>query len=326
VRVLVTGAAGYIGSVVTEHLVEQGYDVLAMDDLSHGHRQAVHPKATFVKLDLIDRGGLDELLGNWKPEAVFHLAAEALIDESTRDPGRFYRTNVTGGLNLLDAMVKASVKQIVFSSTAAVYGEPREIPIPEEAALNPVNSYGESKLVFERALGWYRRAHDIRHISLRYFNACGASGRYGEARHKETHIIPVLFNVALGQQKEFRLFGSDYDTVDGTCIRDYIHVSDIARAHILALDRIDEIKGRAYNLGNANGFSNMQVVQAVCQVTGHEIPVIPDHRRPGDPARLVASSERIRAELGWRPESSDLISMIKTAWDWRLKHPRGYEQ
>jgi UDP-glucose 4-epimerase len=324
-KILVTGAAGFIGSVVTQRLVEQGHDVTAMDNLCHGHRQAVHPKATFVNLDLLDRPGLDALLESAKVDAVVHLAAEALIDESIRNPGRFYRANVIGGINLLDAMAKASVKRIVFSSTAAVYGEPREVPVREDAVLEPVNSYGESKLAFERALAWYGRAHDLRHISFRYFNACGATDMFGEARQQETHIIPLLFEVAMGKRKEFRLFGTNYDTPDGTCVRDYVHASDIAAAHILALAKIDAVKARAFNLGNGNGFSNKQVIQAVQEVTGCKIPTVADPPRPGDPARLVASSARAREELSWSPQYAELTSMVKSAWDWRMKHPGGYE-
>jgi UDP-glucose 4-epimerase len=325
-RILVTGAAGYIGSVVTEQLVEQGDEVLALDNLRHGHAAAVHPHAQFIQGDLLDDRWLKQLLLEHPVDAVVHLAAEALIDESVRNPGRFFRANVCGGLNLLEAMVHADVKRIVFSSTAAVYGEPDSVPIREDAPHRPVNSYGESKLAFERMLAWYRRAYGLAHISLRYFNACGATQRYGEYHVPETHLLPVLFEVALGQREAFRLYGTDYDTPDGTCIRDYIHVADIARAHVLALKQIDHIGARVYNLGNGTGYSNREVVATVCRVTGRELPVVPAERRPGDPARLVASAERIGHELGWEPRYPELATMVETAWAWRRRHPRGYEQ
>lgn len=254
---------------------------------------------------------------------MVHLAAEALIDESLRDPGRFFRVNVCGGLNLLEAMAAADVQRIVFSSTAAVYGEPESVPI-EDAPCVPVNSYGESKLAFERMLEWYRKAYGLKYISLRYFNACGATARCGEFHVPETHLIPLLLEVALGQREAMQLYGTDYDTSDGICIRDYIHVADIAQAHMLALAEIDRIGARVYNLGNETGYSNQDVIETVRRVTGREISVVPAARCPGDPARLVASSERINQGLGWEPRYPDLTSMVKTVWAWRLKHSRGY--
>ena len=323
-RILVTGAAGYIGSVVTEQLVKQGHRVIALDNLQNGFRAAVHPDAMFVPGDLLDAEWIRMFLKSYPVDAVVHLAAEALVDVSMRDPGRFFRANITAGINLLEAMVQAGVLRIVFSSTAAVYGEPESIPLTEDCGRSPVNSYGESKLAFERILGWYRKAYGLKYIALRYFNACGATEQYGEAHTPETHIIPLLFEVALGQREAFHLYGSDYDTPDGSCLRDYIHVVDIAHAHRLALEKMDEIGARAYNMGNQTGFSNKQVIQAVRRITGHPIPVVPAARRPGDPARLVASSERIRQELGWKPRYPDLLPMVQTAWAWRAKHPNGY--
>jgi len=323
--ILVTGAAGYIGSVVTEQLVEQGHQVIALDNLRNGHRAAVHPAAAFAQLDLLDADALTAFLRENPVDAVVHLAAEALIDVSMRDPGLFFRVNVVGGLNLLDAMIAAGVKRMVFSSTAAVYGEPENIPITEEARHLPVNPYGESKLAFEQILAWYRTAHDLKYVTLRYFNACGATERFGECHVPETHIIPILFEVALGQREQFNLYGTDYDTPDGTCIRDYIHVWDIANAHVLALGQLDRLGARVFNMGNGAGYSNSQVVETVRRVTGKNIPVVPSSRRPGDPARLVASSEHIRSELGWTPRYPDLTTMVETAWRWRQKHPRGYE-
>jgi UDP-glucose 4-epimerase len=324
-RILVTGAAGYIGSVVTEQLVEQGHQVFALDNLVNGHRAAVHPSATFAQVDLLDADGLVTLLRKHPVDAVVHLAAEALIDVSMRDPGLFFRVNVVGGLNLLDAMIAAGVQRMVFSSTAAVYGEPENIPITEEARHLPVNPYGESKLAFEKILAWYRTAHDLKYVTLRYFNACGATERFGEYHIPETHIIPILFEVALGQREQFNLYGTDYDTPDGTCVRDYIHVWDIANAHVLALGQLDRLGARVFNMGNGAGYSNSLVVETVRRVTGKNIPVVPSSRRPGDPARLVASSEHIRSELGWVPRYPDLTTMVETAWRWRQKHPRGYE-
>jgi UDP-glucose 4-epimerase len=324
-KILVTGAAGYIGSIVTEQLIEQGYQVIALDNLVNGHRAAVHPGAQFVQIDLLNYDGLATLLKADSVDAVVHLAAEALIDISMRDPGLFYRVNVVGGLNLLEAMVGAGVKRIIFSSTAATYGEPESIPITENAGQKPVNSYGESKLAFERMLEWYHKAHGLRHVSLRYFNACGATERFGECHVPETHIIPILFEVALGQRDAFQLYGTDYATPDGTCVRDYIHVADIAQAHVLALAKVDSLETRAYNMGNTQGYSNRQVIETAERVIGRKIPWVPANRRAGDPARLIASSERIRHELGWQPRYPDLATMIETAWVWRMKHPSGYE-
>ncbi|MEW5718446.1 MAG: UDP-glucose 4-epimerase GalE, partial [Chloroflexota bacterium] len=323
-KILVTGAAGYIGSVVTDQLIEQGHQVLALDNLKHGHRAAVHPAAAFTQLELLDADALTMFLRANPVNAVVHLAAEALVDVSMRDPGLFYRVNVVGGLNLLDAMVAANVKRIVFSSTAAVYGEPVSLPITEDSRQMPVNPYGESKRAFERILERFQMAHGINFVALRYFNACGATERCGEFHVPETHILPILFEVVLGQRQQFNLYGADYDTPDGTCIRDYIHVWDIANAHVLALAQLDRLQARVFNMGNGAGYSNQQVIEAVQRVTGKEIPYIHAPRRPGDPARLVASSERIRSELGWTPRYPELTTMVETAWQWRQKHPKGY--
>jgi UDP-glucose 4-epimerase len=319
-NILVTGAAGYIGSVVSERLIEAGHAVTAFDNLQHGHREAVHPSARLVVGDLLDRDLVIRELADGGYDAVVHLAAEALIDESVRDPGRFFRANVTGGLNLLDAMAAAGVRRLVFSSTAAVYGEPDAIPIRETAPLEPVNAYGESKLAFERALPWYRRAHGLCHVSLRYFNACGATEHCGERHQPETHLIPIVMEVALGVREAIHLFGSDYDTPDGSCIRDYVHVSDIADAHVRCLESIDTIGADAFNIGNGNGYSNRQVIDAVQRVTGRPIAVVNAPRRPGDPARLVASADRIGERINWQPAITDLASMIESAWIWTVRH------
>ncbi len=317
-NILVTGAAGYIGSVVTERLLEQGHSVVALDSLRHGHRSAVHPHARFVEGDLLDREWLHDEVRRAEVDAVVHLAAEALIDVSVRDPGLFFRVNVTGGLNLLDAMVAAGVRRIIFSSTAAVYGEPATIPIREDVPLQPVNAYGESKLAFERAMACYNRAHGLRHISLRYFNACGATARCGELHVPETHLIPILLDVASGTRDAVHLFGTDYDTPDGTCIRDYVHVRDIADAHVLCLDHIDAIEPTAFNLGNGTGYSNREVIAAVERITKSPVRVITAPRRPGDPSRLVASAERIGRAIGWKPGIPGLDAMIESAWAWRM--------
>jgi UDP-glucose 4-epimerase len=315
-NILVTGAAGYIGSVVSERLIEHGHTVVALDNLRHGHRDAVHPAARFVQGDLLDREWLHHEVRQAKVDAVVHLAAEALIDESIRNPGLFFRVNVTGGLNLLDAMAAAGVSRMIFSSTAAVYGEPESIPIREDATLRPVNSYGESKLAFERAMAWYERAYGLRHVSLRYFNACGATERCGELHLPETHLIPILLDAALGRRQSMQLFGTDYDTPDGTCIRDYVHVRDIADAHLLCLAHIDEIPSQAFNLGNGAGYSNREVIEAAKRITGSSFCVLESPRRPGDPARLVASADRISSVLGWKPGAPALEAMIESAWAW----------
>ena len=322
--VLVSGAAGYIGSVVAERLLEHGHAVAVIDDLSQGHRTAVPANARFFEGDLRDRGRLAEVMFAVRPDAVVHLAAEALVGESVTEPAKFFEVNVSGGLNLLDAMRAAGVRRLVFSSTAAVYGEPEEIPIREDTPLRPVNAYGASKLAFEQVLPWYASAYGLRHVSLRYFNACGATAEHGEHHVPETHLIAILLEVALRLRDEIRIFGSDYDTPDGTCIRDYVHVGDIADAHLLALDCIDRIESGAFNLGNGTGFSNREVIEAVRRVTGHAIPAVDAPRRAGDPARLVASPARACEVLGWSPRYPTLDGMVATAWAWRKDRPQPY--
>jgi UDP-glucose 4-epimerase len=324
-RILVTGGAGYIGSVVTEELIKNGHRVTVFDNLEKGHRDQVAPEAEFVEGDLRRDGRrLEELFRQNEIEAVIHLAAYSLVGESVLAPAKYYQNNVVAGLNLLDAMNAAGVKKIVFSSTAAVYGEPEKQPIVETDALAPTNPYGETKLAFEHALKWYERAYGLRYASLRYFNAAGASERCGERHEPETHLIPLVLQAAVGKIPHVEIFGDDYPTRDGTCIRDYIHVIDLARAHILALDILDE-RSAVYNLGcGGAGYTVREVIDAAREVTGLEIPFQIGQRRAGDPAILIAASDRIKSELGWKPEFQDLRVIVESAWKWmkdRLKDP-----
>lgn len=323
-NVLVTGGAGYIGSVVVEELLASGHAVVALDNLSKGHRAAVAPAADFVRADLHDRPYLREVLERAEIDAVVHMAADSLVGESVKDPGKYYGTNVIAGLGLLDAMVDAGVQRLVFSSTAAVYGEPESQPIDESAPTRPTNPYGETKLAFERALAWYESAHGLRHACLRYFNAAGASERCGEDHDPETHLIPLVLQAAIGRIAHVTVFGEDYPTPDGTCIRDYVHVRDLARAHVLALGALNR-SSCVYNLGcGGAGYSVREVIEAATRVTGRAIPVQVGSRRPGDPAVLVASSARIRRELDWRPAHGELGEILESAWSWMRDHPGGY--
>jgi UDP-glucose 4-epimerase len=324
VRILVSGGAGYIGSVVVEHLVEAGHEAIVIDNLSQGHRDAVHPAALLLKADLLDEAAVEDAFARFRPvDAVMHFAARSLVGESMREPRLYLRDNLAAGVNLIDAAARHGVQRFVLSSTANLYGSVERMPIGEDAPIEPGSVYGESKLMLERALGWYERIHGLRFAALRYFNAAGATERCGEFHRPETHIIPKLFEVALGQAPEFTLFGDDYPTPDGTCIRDYIHVSDLAVAHVLALDAIAD-GSRVYNLGSGAGFSNLEVVAAVRRVTGHAIPLRVGPRRPGDPPALVASPARIQAELGWKAQHSSLETIVASAWEWRRRHPAGW--
>ncbi len=324
-NILVIGAAGYIGSIVTEQLIKEGNFVIALDNLKQGHRKAVAPEAVFVQADLDNLGKLDDVFHRYPVEAVMHLAAESLVEHSMTDPGRFFRNNVIYSINLLDTMLKHKVYRLVFSSTGAVYGKPEKLPIEEDDPKRPVNAYGESKLMLERILHWYGYAYGLKSVSLRYFNAAGASERFGEDHNPETHLIPNVLKVALGQLNEISIFGTDYPTEDGSCIRDYIHVLDIAKAHILSLMRLDKSNGdEVYNLGNGKGYSVIEVIETARKVTHNRIPVVIHPRRPGDPTVLVASSELAKSRLGWQPEFPDLESIIKSAWQWQKKHPHGY--
>jgi UDP-glucose 4-epimerase len=331
-KVLVTGGAGYIGSVVTEELVKDGHEVVVYDSLYKGHRQAVVEGAAFVQADLADAATLREALSRYGIEAVIHMAADSLVGESCEHPARYYRNNVVNGLALLDAMREANIGRIVFSSTAATYGQPERQPIEETAANKPTNPYGQSKLAFEQAMRWYQEAYDLRFASLRYFNAAGASENCGEHHELETHLIPIALQVAAGTRAFVEVYGDDYPTPDGTCVRDYIHVIDLARAHILALKAIDdpstgEKAARIYNLGcGGDGYSVNQVLETAREVTGKEIPSRVGPRRAGDPAVLIASSEKMKRELGWKPEFQDLRVIVGSAWRWMQTHPNGYSE
>ena len=323
-RVLVTGGAGYIGSVVSEQLVNDGHEVVVFDNLVKGHREAIVAGADFVNGDLLDADGLRQTFKDNETEAVIHMAAYSLVGESVQAPAKYYHNNVVAGLVLLDAMRESGVTKIVFSSTAATYGEPEAQPIFESAPTNPTNPYGESKLAFERAMHWYERAYGLRYASLRYFNAAGASEECGEDHDPESHIIPITLQAAAGKRTHVEIYGDDYPTADGTCIRDYIHVIDLARAHILALGVLNE-RSVIYNLGcGGDGYSVREVIETARRVTGKDIPVRMGPRRAGDPAVLIASSEKIKSELGWRPQFQDLGLIIESAWKWMLEHPDGY--
>lgn len=315
-RVLVTGGAGYIGSVVVEELLGDGHDVVVYDNLVKGHREAVATDAEFVHGDLLDTALLSATLTEADVDAVIHMAAYSLVGESVEQPAKYYQNNVIAGLSLLDAMREARVAKLVFSSTAATYGEPVKQPIEESDPTGPTNPYGESKLAFERALAWYEGAYGIRFCSLRYFNAAGASTRCGEDHDPETHLIPLVLQTALQQREFLQVHGDDYPTRDGTCVRDYIHVVDLARAHILALGMLGE-RSAIYNLGcGGDGYTVKEVIEVAREVTGKEIPFKVGPRRPGDPAVLIASSEKIKRELGWAPKYQDLKTIIKSAWEW----------
>jgi len=322
-RLLVTGGAGYIGSIVAQQLLEAGHEVVVLDNLSRGHRAAVPDGAGFVEADLLDPPALAAAVGEGFDGAL-HFAALSLVGESVARPELYWRNNVVGTLNLLDALRAASVGRLVFSSTAATYGEPERVPIEETAPTRPVNPYGASKLAVDQMIGDECRAHGLGAVSLRYFNVAGASGCLGEDHHPETHLIPNVLRAALGLQECVQIFGTDYATPDGTAVRDYIHIEDLATAHLLALDGALGGEHRIFNLGNGNGFSVREVIEAARAVTGLEIPVREAPRRPGDPPILVAASGKIRAELGWEPRKPALADMVGDAWAFAQAHPHGY--
>lgn len=314
-RILVTGGAGYIGGTVAQLLLDHGHDVVVYDNLCHGHRSMVPERAQFVEGDVADRAGLEKLL-HTGIDGVMHFAALIEAGESMKTPETFFRNNSASTLSLLEAMLATGVNRLVFSSTAAVYGEPESTPIREDATLKPTNAYGESKLLVERMIEWLNRIHGFRYASLRYFNVAGAIEGRGEAHEPESHLIPLILDVALGRRESIKIFGQDYPTKDGTCIRDYIHVQDLARAHLLAFNALQKRDRLIYNLGNGVGFTVREVIESARRVTGHPIPVVEEPRRAGDPAVLIASSEKIGKELGWSPEYSDLDRILATAWTW----------
>jgi UDP-glucose 4-epimerase len=324
-KILVTGGAGYIGSIVVEQLIEAGEAVVVFDNLYQGHRAAVHPAADFVQGDLADRAALDAVMQQHQPEAIMHFASHTLVGESMAQPFLYLGENVSNGLNLLQSAVEHGVRRFILSSTANLFDEPERIPIDEMERIVPGSPYGESKFILERMLYWLDRIHGFRYAALRYFNAAGASPERGEDHDPELHLIPIILQGALGQREKIKIFGDDYPTPDGTCVRDYIHVLDLAQAHILALRALDQ-GSRIYNLGNGQGFTVKEVIETAREVTGHPIPAEVGPRRPGDPAVLTASSDKIRRELGWQPRYPDLRAIIKSAWQWHQTHPRGYSE
>ena len=325
--VLVLGGAGYIGSHTVYALIEKGEDVVVIDNLETGHIEAVHPQARFYKGDIRDRAFVDDVLDKEKIDAVIHFAANSLVGESMTNPLKYYDNNVNGTKVLLQSMVAHGLNKIVFSSTAATYGEPESVPILETDKTEPTNTYGETKLAMEKMFKWTDIAHGMKYVSLRYFNACGAhvSGEIGEAHSPETHLIPLVLQVPLGQREAISIYGDDYPTSDGTCIRDYIHVADLAQAHILAVEYL--MKGNdsnIFNLGNGIGFTVKEVIDSARKVTGHPIPAVITPRRAGDPAKLIASSDKAKSVLGWNPQHADLEEIISSAWKWHSAHPNGF--
>jgi UDP-glucose 4-epimerase len=324
-RVLVTGGAGYIGSEAVAQLCDAGHEVVVLDDLSQGHRAAVDPRATFVDGDLADRAPLRRTFAAHQPEAVMHFASHTLVGESMEKPFLHLGDNVRNGLNLLECAAEQGTRRFILSSTANLFGLPERVPIDETARIDPGSPYGESKHILERMLRWMDDRFGMRYAALRYFNAAGAaSPDRGEDHDPETHLVPIVLQVALGQRERVTIHGDDYDTPDGTCVRDYVHVVDLADAHVRALHALDR-GSRTYNLGNGRGYSVREVIEVAREVTSHPIPAVVGPRRPGDPAVLVAGSDRIRAELGWAPRYGDLRSIVQSAWEWHRNHPHGYD-
>lgn len=327
--ILVCGGAGYIGSHAVRQLIDKGEEVIIVDNLETGHEDAIHPKAKFYKVDIRDEKSLNKVFEENKIDEVIHFAANSLVGESMTNPLKYFNNNVHGTEVLLKVMLAHDVNKIVFSSTAATYGEPKNIPILESDETNPTNAYGETKLCMEKMMKWADKAHGVKYISLRYFNVAGAhvSGEIGEDHNPETHLIPLILQVPLGKREFISIFGDDYETHDGTCIRDYIHVTDLADAHILAVHKLREgSESNIYNLGSGNGFTVKEMIEAARKVTEHEIPAKVCERRSGDPAKLVASSEKARRELGWNPKYENVEDMISSAWNWHKNHPNGFEK
>ncbi|TVR19969.1 MAG: UDP-glucose 4-epimerase GalE [Anaerolineaceae bacterium] len=324
--ILVTGGAGYIGSHVVQLLIEGGHEVVVFDNLYAGHRAAIHKAATFVQGDLMQPDDIDALFAAHQFDGIMHFASHIQVGESMTRPFKYLRDNVAGLLNLLQAATAHDVKRFILSSTAALFDDPARVPISEDEQLNPGSVYGETKYMAERLLRWMDEIYGLKYCALRYFNACGAhpDGHIGEDHDPETHLIPLTLKVALGQRDQISVFGDDYDTPDGTCIRDYVHVMDLAQAHILALEAIRDGQSRRYNLGSGRGFSVLEVIETCRAVTGHAIPAVMAERRAGDLPRLVADSTRIKSELGWSPQYDDLEAIVRTAWQWHSQHPDGY--
>lgn len=324
-NVLVTGGAGYIGSVVVEMLLQQGFPVIVVDSLVEGHRSAIPSEIPFFKVDIGDRDAVKKILIDHKIDAVIHMAGETLVSKSMTHPEDYFLVNVSKGLELLEAMREAGTKRIIFSSTAALFGNPEFIPISEKHPTNPINAYGRSKLMFEQMLQWYGSAHGLTYVCLRYFNAAGATAEHGEHHPVETHLIPIVLQTALGQRDHVDIYGTDYDTKDGTCVRDYIHVEDLANVHVGALRKMDEIGSQKLNLGNGEGYSVKEVIEAARGITGHPIPARESARRAGDPGTLVATSERTHTLIGVKFKYPDIKQIVQAAWDWHSKHPDGYQ-
>ncbi|MEZ5317445.1 MAG: UDP-glucose 4-epimerase GalE [Vicinamibacterales bacterium] len=322
---LVTGGAGYIGSIVAELACAAGHRVVVLDDLRAGNRGAIPAGCTFIEGGIGDPAALARAFAGGPVDAVVHLAAEAAIETSVTDPALYFRVNLADTLALLDAMHAHGVARLVFSSTAATYGEPRTVPIDEAHPQVPINAYGESKLMVERCLHWYHRAYGLRAVAFRYFNAAGATEARGEHRRHETHLLPLALDAAAGRRPPLNLYGTDYPTPDGTCIRDYVHVRDIATAHLRALDRLDDLGLAFFNLGSATGYSVREVIDTVARVIGRPVPWVAAGRRPGDPAVLVASADTARRVLDWQPDPGGLAGIVESAWTWRTRHPRGYD-
>ncbi|MGM9992915.1 MAG: UDP-glucose 4-epimerase GalE [Candidatus Bruticola sp.] len=323
--VLVTGGAGYIGSTVCDEILKTGRRVVVVDNFCHGHRAAVPKKCCVEECSIEETDRLSKIMRSYEVYAVMHFAAFIEVGESMRHPGAFFANNTMGALSVLRAMTAAGVKRLVFSSTAAVYGLPKQVPITEDQELQPTNAYGESKLMVERMLRWFEEIHSIKSARLRYFNAAGNTPERGEDHHPESHLIPLVLQAAMGQRPHISIFGTDYATPDGTCVRDYVHILDLAQAHILALEALESRGGLVYNVGSGQGFSVRQVIEAVRQVTKCSFEVKEEGRRPGDPDFLIASSEKIRRELGWKPKYDSIEEIVDSAWQWRRRHPHGYE-
>ena len=322
-KILVAGGAGYIGSACVEYLLDRGCEVVVFDSLETGHRDAVDKRAEFIEGDLAEREKIISTVAGGGFSGIMHFAAYSLVGESMENPGKYFRNNLGAGINLLDAAVKGGVESFVFSSTCATYGDPTQVPIPETEKQDPINPYGESKLMFEKALKWYNRVFGLKYAALRYFNAAGATGNFGEDHRPETHLIPLILQVALGKRNSIKIFGDDYPTRDGTCVRDYIHILDLAQAHMLALDAPES---GHYNLGTGNGLTVKEIIDTAREVTGHPIPAETAARRPGDPPELIGQSELAKKALGWKPQFENAKDVIASAWEWMRRHPNGYER